>query len=74
MPNANPTLAYPMQNIFHLLMFGLALGIIGSCGALLTGVGHYWLALGGRVGRFGYQHMENALLLILKLWKTRMGL
>ena len=65
MPNANPTLAYLMQNI---------IGIIGSCGALLTGVGHYWLALGGRVGRFGYQHLENALLLILKLWKTRMGL
>ena len=35
----------PTQPIFHLL----ALGIIGSPGALLAHVGQHWLALEGRV-------------------------
>ena len=51
--------AYPTRTIFHWLALGLALGHIGSCLALLARVGHYWLALGGRVGSarlFRYQH------------------
>ena len=60
MPNANPTLAHPTRTIFHWLALGPALGIIGLHWALLALVGHYWLALGGRIGSvrvFRYQHV-----------------
>ena len=48
--NANSTLAYQTRTIFHWLVLGLALDIIGSREELFTYVGHYWLALGIALG------------------------
>ena len=57
---SNTSLTLNANHIFHWLVLGLALGILGSRWALLTRVGHYWLALGGHVGSarlFRYQHV-----------------
>ena len=49
MPNANPTLAYPMHSIFHRLALGFKLGALGfTLGSLGFALGSLGLALGMR--------------------------